>query len=147
MNISDYMKPEHRACDNLFAEAEGAVINGNFAAAETFFTQFSDETLRHFHKEESVLFPTFEEVTGMREGPTQMMRQEHEQMRELISRLGKAVEAKDKDTYIAVAEPLMILMQQHNMKEEQMLYAMCDRSIPDESKEDTISQMNQLKNW
>ena len=147
MNISDYMKPEHRACDNLFAEAEGAVINGNFAAAETFFTQFSDETLRHFHKEESVLFPTFEEVTGMREGPTQMMRQEHEQMRELISRLGKAVESKDKDTYIAVAEPLMILMQQHNMKEEQMLYAMCDRSIPDESKEDTISQMNQLKNW
>jgi len=147
MNISDYMKPEHRACDNLFAEAEGAVINGNFAAAETFFTQFSDETLRHFHKEESVLFPTFEEVTGMREGPTQMMRQEHEQMRELISRLGKAVEAKDKDTYIAVAEPLMILMQQHNMKEEQMLYAMCDRSIPDESKEDTISQMNQLENW
>lgn len=147
MNISDYMKPEHRACDNLFAEAEGAVINGNFAAAETFFTQFSDETLRHFHKEESVLFPTFEEVTGMREGPTQMMRQEHEQIRELIIRLGKAVEAKDKDTYLAVAEPLMILMQQHNMKEEQMLYAMCDRSIPDESKEDTISQMNQLKNW
>lgn len=147
MNISDYMKPEHRACDNLFAEAEGAVINGNFAAAETFFTHFSDETLRHFHKEESVLFPTFEEVTGMRQGPTQMMRQEHEQMRELISRLGKAVEAKDKDTYLAVAEPLMILMQQHNMKEEQMLYAMCDRSIPDESKEDTISQMNQLKNW
>ena len=94
-----------------------------------------------------MLFPTFEEVTGMREGPTQMMRQEHEQMRELISRLGKAVESKDKDTYIAVAEPLMILMQQHNMKEEQMLYAMCDRSIPDESKEDTISQMNQLENW
>jgi len=147
MNISEYMVPEHRACDNLFAEAEGAVIHGNFAAAETFFTEFSDQTLRHFHKEESVLFPTFEEVTGMRQGPTQMMRQEHEQIRELISRLGKAVEAKDKDTYLAVAEPLMILMQQHNMKEEQMLYAMCDRSIPDPSKEDTISQMNQLKNW
>ena len=83
----------------------------------------------------------------MREGPTQMMRHEHEQMRELISRLGKAVESKDKDTYLAVAEPLMILMQQHNMKEEQMLYAMCDRSIPDTAKEETISQMEQLKDW
>ena len=147
MTISDYMKPEHRACDSLFAEAEGAMINGNFEAAETFFTEFSDETLRHFHKEESVLFPTFEEVTGMRQGPTEMMRHEHEQMRELISRLGKAMQDKDKDTYLAVAEPLMILMQQHNMKEEQMLYAMCDRSIPDEGKTDTISQMNQLKDW
>ena len=147
MTISDYMKPEHRACDALFAEAEGAVINGNFEAAETFFTQFSDETLRHFHKEESVLFPTFEETTGMRQGPTEMMRHEHEQMRELISRLGNALEAKDKDTYLAVAEPLMILLQQHNMKEEQMLYAMCDRAIPDEGKTDTISQMDQLKDW
>ena len=145
--ISEYMKPEHRACDSLFAEAEGAVINGNFDAAATFFKEFSDNTLRHFHKEESVLFPTFEEVTGMRQGPTQMMRQEHEQMRELISRLEKAVESKDKEHYLAVAEPLMILMQQHNMKEEQMLYAMCDRSIPEEGKKDTISQMNQLNNW
>jgi len=147
MNILDYMKPEHRACDNIFTEAEGAVMNGDFSAAETLFTKFSDETLRHFHKEESVLFPTFEDITGMRQGPTQMMRQEHEQMRELISRLGNALEANDKDTFLAIAEPLMILMQQHNMKEEQMLYAMCDRSIPDESKEDTISQMNQLNNW
>ena len=147
MNISEYMKPEHRACDTIFSEAEGAVMKDNFSAAEAFFTQFSDETLRHFHKEESVLFPTFEETTGMRDGPTQMMRQEHEQMRNLISRMGKALEAKDKDTYLGVAEPLMILLQQHNMKEEQMLYAMCDRAIPESEKEETISQMEQLKDW
>ncbi len=145
MTISDYMKPEHRACDTLFAEAEGAVIQGNFDAANTFFTDFMDDTLRHFHKEESVLFPTFEEVTGMREGPTQMMRHEHEQMRDLISRMQKALEAQNKDEYLAIAEPLMILLQQHNMKEEQMLYAMCDRSITE--KEDTIAQMEQLKEW
>jgi len=147
MSISEYMKPEHRACDDIFTTAEKAVMDGDFEKAQTEFTNFSDKTLRHFHKEETVLFPTFEEVTGMREGPTQMMRHEHEQMRELISRLGKAVESKDKDTYLAVAEPLMILMQQHNMKEEQMLYAMCDRSIPDTTKEETISQMEQLKDW
>ena len=145
MTISDYMKPEHRACDNLFAEAEGAVINDNFDAANTLFQEFMDDTLRHFHKEESVLFPTFEEATGMTQGPTQMMRQEHEQMRGLISRMQGALENKDKDQYLAIAEPLMILLQQHNMKEEQMLYAMCDRSINDT--EDTISQMEQLKEW
>ncbi len=147
MIISDYMKKEHRACDTLFADAEKAVMDGDFEKADKLFTDFSDETLRHFHKEESTLFPTFEETTGMREGPTQMMRHEHEQMRDLISRMGKALEDKDKDTYLGVAELLMILIQQHNMKEEQMLYAMCDRSISQEVKEDTISQMEQLRDW
>jgi iron-sulfur cluster repair protein YtfE (RIC family) len=147
MNISDYIKPEHRACDDIFATAEKAVMDGDFEKAQTEFTNFSDETLRHFHKEESVLFPTFEETTGMREGPTQMMRHEHEQMRGLISRMQGALDKQDKDEYLSIAESMMILLQQHNMKEEQMLYAMCDRAIAPDEKEATISQMEQLKDW
>ncbi len=147
MTISVYMKSEHRACDDVFAIAEKAVMDKDFAKAQEEFQRFSDETLRHFHKEESVLFPTFEETTGMREGPTQMMRHEHEQMRGLISRMQSALESQNSDDYLAIAESMMILLQQHNMKEEQMLYAMCDRAIIGEAQEDTISQMDQLKNW
>ena len=139
------MKVEHRACDELFAKAEGAIIEGDFEKAEKLFTDFSDDTLRHFFKEETVLFPTFEDTTGMREGPTQMMRQEHEQMRNLISRMSKALDSKDKDNYLAVAEPLMIFMQQHNMKEEQMLYTMCDRSIPEDVKKETVEIMQKIR--
>jgi len=38
----------------------------------------------------------------------------------------------------------MILLQQHNMKEEQMLYAMCDRVIPQDVKAQTIEKMKAL---
>ena len=76
-----------------------------------------------------------------------MMRHEHEQMRGLISRMQSALESQNSDDYLAIAESMMILLQQHNMKEEQMLYAMCDRAIIGEAQEDTISQMDQLKNW
>ena len=141
MIISHYMKGEHRACDTLFADAEKAVIEGDFKKAEELFVRFAEETLGHFEKEEEILFPTFEKVTGSTEGPTNMMRYEHEQMRDLIGRMAGAVEEQDKDAYLSIAESMMILLQQHNMKEEQMLYAMCDRVIPQEKKESTVEAL------
>ncbi len=143
MIISAYMREEHRSCDELFADAEKAVIDGDFDKAQELFVAFSEDTLKHFQKEEEVLFPTFEEVTGSTEGPTQVMKYEHEQMRELIGRMAKAAEERDKDAYLSIAESMMILLQQHNMKEEQMLYAMCDRVIPADKKERTLKQMKQ----
>jgi len=40
---------------------------------------------------------------------------------------------------------MMILLQQHNMKEEQMLYAMCDRVLPPETKEGTLERMKKVE--
>jgi hemerythrin-like domain-containing protein len=141
MIISHYMKGEHRACDEHFAEAEKAVIEGDFDKAQELFVKFAEDTLGHFAKEEEILFPEFEEVTGSTEGPTNMMRYEHEQMRDLIGRMAGAVEEQDKDAYLSIAESMMILLQQHNMKEEQMLYAMCDRVIPQQTKEETVEKL------
>ena len=141
MIISNHMKSEHRACDTEFADAEKAVIDGDFETAQDIFVKFAEDTLGHFAKEEEILFPAFEEVTGSTEGPTNVMRYEHEQMRELIGRMAGTVEEKDKDAYLSIAESMMILLQQHNMKEEQMLYAMCDRVIPATKKEETLTAL------
>ena len=40
---------------------------------------------------------------------------------------------------------MMILLQQHNMKEEQMLYAMCERLLPPELKDETLEKMKQVE--
>ena len=139
------MRTEHRACDELFATAEKSVIDGDFEQAEKQFLLFADDTLRHFKKEEESLFPTFEELTGSTEGPTRIMKFEHEQVRGLIGKMAEAVENKDSDAYLSLAESMMILLQQHNMKEEQMLYAMCDRTIPQELKESTLETMKSIE--
>lgn len=144
MIITQYMKEEHRHCDNLFTDAEKAVIDGDFKKAEEQFIAFAEDTLKHFKKEEEVLFATFEEVTGNTQGPTRMMRFEHEQVRGLIGRMAGAIESHDKDAYLSVAESLMILLQQHNMKEEQMLYAMYDRMIPQNIKDETLVKMKAI---
>ena len=129
MQISNYMTDEHRACDVAFADVEKAVSNADFDAAQASFENFMLDTLKHFRKEEEVLFPSFEQASGSTMGPTQVMRMEHDQVRGLFDKMKSALDAKDKDEFFSVADTLMILLQQHNMKEEQMLYTMCDRSL------------------
>ena len=144
MIISNYMKNEHRECDTFFAEAEEAVAKDNWDVANEKYLAFANETVLHFKKEEEELFPTFEAHTGMTQGPTQVMRYEHEQVRQLIGQMAGALENQDKDAYFSLAESMMILLQQHNMKEEQMLYAMCDRQLPPVLREETLEKMKNL---
>ncbi len=144
MIISKFMTKEHRDCDTFFADAEQAVANADWEKAEKDFLSFSNDTLRHFKREEDELFPAFEKQTGTTQGPTQVMKFEHEQIRGLIGNLAEALESQDKDAYFSLCESMMILLQQHNMKEEQMLYAMCDRVLSPELKESTLEKMKKV---
>ncbi len=129
--IVEFMTAAHRHCDEGLASAEEAVSKENWSDASGKWAEFEAEMALHFAREEKVLFPSFEETTGMTEGPTAVMRMEHEQMRNLFSQLTEAVGAQDGSRFLGISETLMVLIQQHNMKEEQMLYPMCDRALAD----------------
>ena len=141
--INVFMAAHHKQCDNLFAAAEASIAAGDWDKGITQWQEFAAELETHFAREESILFPQFEAATGSMGGPTQMMRMEHEQMRSLVNEINKAVDSKDKDQFPGLSETLMITMQQHNMKEEQMLYPMIDQSLPDTA--EIIAQMSQQK--
>jgi len=130
--IKTYMEGDHRRCDELFAEAESLVAEGDWAAAAESYNDFHQAMEQHFGMEENALFPAFEEATGSTMGPTQVMRMEHGQMRSLFQRMDEALQARDRDEFLGTADTLLILMQQHNMKEEQMLYPMSDRALDGE---------------
>ncbi len=127
--ISQTLPAHHKHCDELFSAAEEAAQSGQWQACSDATERFAQAMLTHFEAEENILFPAFENATGMAGGPTQMMRMEHGQMRELLSQLKAAMQAKDAETFSGVAETLLILMQQHNMKEENILYPMCDQAL------------------
>jgi len=129
--IVDYMTTKHRECDDIFSEAESAVNKKNWLLAEKNWQLFVDELALHFDAEENILFPQFEQATGMTSGPTEVMRIEHEQMRTLIKDLNNALIAQDKNSFLTLSDTLMVLMQQHNMKEEMMLYPMSAQHLPD----------------
>ncbi|MCB1960955.1 MAG: hemerythrin domain-containing protein [Rhodocyclaceae bacterium] len=130
--VSRAMANDHGRCDALFADAEAAAEAAQWPLCQILTRNFCDAVLRHFSIEEDVIFPAFEARTGMRAGPTQVMRSEHAQMRELFDALSAASQTEDADAFADAAETLLLLMQQHNMKEENILYPMCDQAIGDD---------------
>lgn len=130
-SIPEYMTSKHRECDDVFSEAESAVAVEKWSVALEKWQAFTRELEEHLTQEEEVLFPKFEQVTGMTAGPTQVMRMEHQQMRALVQDLDNALAAKEKDEYLGLSETLMVMMQQHNMKEEMMLYPMMAQHLND----------------
>jgi len=123
------MSSDHVRCDELFASAEDAVAQSDWDQGLTRFTEFNNAMERHFRMEEEVLFPSIESATGITAGPTEVMRSEHRQMRNLLAQMSMALEHKDQDDYLGCSETLLIIMQQHNTKEEQILYPIADQSL------------------
>ncbi|UZE96868.1 hemerythrin domain-containing protein [Alkalimarinus alittae] len=138
-SISELMTDDHRSCDEIYANAEEAIAAGKFDSGLALWMEFSNRVEQHFTLEEQTLFPGFEEATGMRAGPTMVMRGEHLQMREMLKSITAAIEGKDADDALGQCESLMIFMQQHNMKEEQVLYPMLNDALPKEETEQKIS--------
>lgn len=132
MSLADYFTEDHRQCDQLFLAVEQAAEARDWAGIGQRAQAFCDRLERHFLMEEEDLFPAFEDVTGMHFGPTQIMRMEHQQMRQLLVELQESVQDQDADAVLGVTETLLMLMQQHNAKEEGMLYPMAERALGEE---------------
>ena len=123
--ISEYMSGDHQRCDEIFTAAEASAASGKVDAA--LLQSLIDAMQRHFTIEENVLFPTYEQRTGNTSGPTQVMRMEHQQMRNLFTEMTQASDENDAEELAGLCDTLLILMQQHNMKEENILYPMIDQ--------------------
>jgi hemerythrin-like domain-containing protein len=118
---------DHRACDALFGAVEDAGDDALAAAAA--FSRFDQALRRHLDMEEGVLFPAFERATGMTGGPTAVMRMEHDQMRGLLDQMGDAVGSGRLDALLDQGDTLLMVIQQHNVKEEGMLYPMMEMHL------------------
>lgn len=127
--ISSYMTEDHRHCDELFANAENAVEQGDWEASRACFDAFATALDHHLEMEEKVLFPEFEKRTGIMQGPTQVMRLEHRQIRDVLDAARQALAERATEEYLGQTETLMVLMQQHNIKEEQVLYPLTDQAF------------------
>jgi iron-sulfur cluster repair protein YtfE (RIC family) len=79
----------------------------------------------------------------MSAGPTQIMRAEHVQMRGLFSELRDACARRDEEALLGLTETLLMVMQQHNLKEEEVLYPMSDQAL-DSDAADLLARMRAM---
>ena len=126
--IAEFMSAKHHTCDEAFAIAEQAALDNSWSDAEAAFNNFRTELAKHFRMEEDKLFPALLSAGGPA-GPVQMMRMEHAQMNTLIEQMAITLTHQDAQGYDGLSETLLIVMQQHNLKEEQMLYPISDHFL------------------
>lgn len=119
---------DHRRCDELWAEIEA--VADDAAAARAAFDRFEHAMRQHFAMEEEVLFPAIEEAAGMHGGgPTYVMRMEHAQMKNMLEQMATAAAGGHLDEVLDQGDTLLMLIQQHNVKEEGILYPIADNVL------------------
>lgn len=131
--LAGFFAQDHRDCDSKWAELEGLLDSGSSDATNQAWKEFDDSMRRHFAMEEDVLFPAFDARSGMGGGgPTAMMRMEHQQMRGLLDQIGAAMSTGDTEEALDLGDTLLMVIQQHNVKEEGMLYPMAQNMLAGE---------------
>lgn len=130
VSISRFMVDGHKSCDESLADVERAIKSGSedrFLLWDRFF----DELIRHFSMEELVLFPALNDFATKHRLPLRVMEMEHEKMRGLLGAMGSVLD--DKEKFFSLSETLMVLLQQHNIKEEAQVYTPADELLGEEA--------------
>ncbi len=142
--ILKFMSADHDKLDGLFEEFKKQQSN-DLAQAKSFFHEFKIKIQRHIVWEEDVLFPIFEEKTGMHGGgPTAVMRMEHRQIKDFLEEIHTKVLAGELEGIDKAENGLLEVLRSHNQKEETILYPSIDDLLTDQEREKAFSDMNDI---
>jgi iron-sulfur cluster repair protein YtfE (RIC family) len=141
--ISTFFEQDHDRLDGLFKSFQ-TLKRSDFARAKEAFKEFKFGLQRHIVWEEDLLFPLWEEKTGMSEGgPTFVMRGEHRQIGEQLEAIHEKVAEQNPDSD-REEQALLNILGSHNMKEERVLYPSIDQVTTPEECKDVFQKMEQI---
>ena len=125
--LTEFFEQDHRDCDARWVDVEELLDTADVEAALSAWQKYDKAMHRHLAMEEEVLFPAFDAKSGMAgSGPVAVMKMEHQQMRGLLEQIGEAIEAGNAEEAMDTGDTLLMLIQQHNIKEESTLYPMAE---------------------
>ena len=142
-NVVGYYQADHDRLEGFFKSFQNLKCT-EFPKAKESFKRFHSGLLRHIKWEEEILFPVFEEKTGHKnEGPTEVMRQEHVQIKAALEAIHDFVRKQDLASEAPENELLRVLAS-HNEKEEQILYPMIDQVTTPEERNEIFKKMEAI---
>jgi len=141
--ILKFYEQDHERLDELFKNYQN-LKRSDFAQAKEVFEQFKICLQRHIAWEEDLLFPLWEDKTGMSEaGPTLVMRAEHRQIGQQLEAIHDKVVGQNPDSDQEV-QALLNILGAHNMKEERILYPAIDQVIDEQERELLFQHMAEI---
>ena len=128
--LAAFFEQDHRDCDARWADVEELLDTQDIDTARPAWQKYESSMRRHLAMEEDILFPAFDEISGMGGGgPVAMMKMEHQQMLGLLEQIDEAIESGDAQEAMDIGDTLLMLIQQPNVKEEGMLYPMAQNML------------------
>jgi regulator of cell morphogenesis and NO signaling len=143
--INEALSWDHDRLDALEHEAFRKRAEGDLQSARETYAVFAAGLRRHIAFEEEILFPAFEETSGMppTAGPTAVMRAEHREIEDLLAKIETGIAEKD-----APAEEwrraVHHVLGEHNLKEEGMLYPATDQLLGPEEADRIVERIQRF---
>lgn len=125
------MEEHHLLLEELLASVREAAENESFAEARQSLAWFRIELDKHMRVEEQLMFPLFEVITGLSDGPTHVRRAEHRQINALLDRIALAL-AEDVGIDEETAR-LTAMLDAHDFEEQQMLRPVNERMVAEDA--------------
>lgn len=142
-SISYSFERDHDRLEGLFQDYQRLKLR-DFPRARECFLQFEFGLGRHFAWEEDILFPLFESKTGIMENAaTTGMRKEHREITQELDVMKKKILSGSPNTG-REEERLLILMGNHSLKEESVLYPFLDEQVDEVERQKIFQQMEDL---
>jgi uncharacterized protein (DUF2249 family)/hemerythrin-like domain-containing protein len=142
--VTEALAWDHDRLDALLARVFGERSRSSFEAARELWPAFELGLRRHIRFEEQLLFPVFEERTGLPggSGPTAVMRAEHRDIERLLEGLRAAVGVPGAAAETLCAE-LRRVLGEHNEKEERVLYPGTDKLLTPEESDALVARIQE----
>lgn len=152
------LEQEHRIIERVLNSleiaaqklGEGKPVSPNtFNKFLDFIKNFADSC--HHGKEEGNLFPVLEKFGVPKEGPIGVMLLEHDQGRSFVKGMSDAVkkyasgETQAKEDIVKNARGYVNLLSQHIPKEDNILYPMANRALPQEEDQKLAKKFEEVE--
>lgn len=141
-SINDHFSQDHDRLGELFRQFQ-TLKSSDYGKAVKAFEEFKAGLERHIVWEEEILFPAFEKKSGNSDGPTEVMRWEHRQIRSFLNAIAEKLAGEDGNTSMEEMG-LHAMLTQHNQKEENILYPMIDQLTGAEERTGMFAAMNAI---
>lgn len=142
-SISEFMRKDHNRLDELFKRYNVFKNSDPIKAKEIFF-EFKYGLQKHILWEEEILFPLFENKTGMSYiEPTFVLKIEHEKIKHYLAEMSIKLENSNNQTD-DFENILNNILFAHNYKEENIIYSMIDDFVNAEELSELFLKMKGL---
>ncbi len=140
-SIQHHYAEDHQQLDALFHQFQSSKASDPTGAQKA-FEHFKAGLERHIVWEEQILFPSFDRRFGhFQDGPTGVMRGEHQQIRRFLDAIALKLARHDFGTE-EEEMALEAVLCPHNQKEENILYPMLDQMVGADERAEIFAAMD-----